>query len=170
MGDQAARPRRESKRAQGKQLWHVDTHAVTCNTLELCLWVCSRLWWWVVFVSLARTATFLSGADIILDAGHIYWLSVPITLHLVGDHISQLTFCDWAHLVAAAVVQEHRLKVQERVMLHMLFVCFLREDEKHIIPERKNRRKGHGFQNHQTIPDQRENKQACISPPFLYPN
>ena len=25
--------------------------------------------------------------------------------------------------MAAAVVQEHRLKVQERVMLHMLFVC-----------------------------------------------
>ena len=45
-------------------------------------------------MSLARTATFLSGADVILAAGYIYWLSVPITLHLVGDHIAQLTSCD----------------------------------------------------------------------------
>ena len=45
-------------------------------------------------MSLARTATFLSGADVILAAGHIYWLSVPIILHLVGDHIPQVTFCD----------------------------------------------------------------------------
>lgn len=126
-GDQAARPRGESKRAQGKQLRHVYTHAVACNTLELCLWVCSRLWWWVVFANLARTAAFLSGADVMLAAGHIDWLSVPINLHLVGDHIPQLTFCDWAHLVAAAVVQEYRLKVQERIMLHMLFVCLFFE-------------------------------------------